>query len=87
MENGTALSSDRLLALLREVRKPDPELAEIVDKLVPRPADIYTPIRSNFWFAMRSVRALSVAKCRRQKVLWHGLRASCPLFAVLETQK
>ena len=35
MENGTALSSDRLLALLREVRKPDPELAEIVDKLVP----------------------------------------------------
>jgi hypothetical protein len=35
MANDTTLSFDRLLALLREVREPDPELAEIANKLVP----------------------------------------------------
>jgi hypothetical protein len=35
MANDTTLSFNRLLALVREVRKPDPELAEIANKLVP----------------------------------------------------
>jgi hypothetical protein len=35
MANDTALSFNRLLSLLHEVRMSDPELAEIADKLVP----------------------------------------------------
>jgi hypothetical protein len=35
MTNDTTLSFDRLLALVHEVRKPDPELAEIANRLVP----------------------------------------------------
>lgn len=35
MANDRTLSLDRLLTLLREVRQPDPELAEVANKLVP----------------------------------------------------
>jgi hypothetical protein len=44
MANDTTLSSERLLALLREVRRQDPELTEIANKLVPE-AGRYLPAR------------------------------------------
>ena len=63
----TTLSFDRLLALLREVRRPDPELAEIANKLVPE-AGRYLPAPHIYWLVRDEISESDVRReVQRQK--------------------